>query len=323
MLDLLIRNIKWTVTIFILIISVVMLSATIIFVEKKYDVYYNIGLSVSTSVLATSIVQIIQLFTEQIEKFTNQRMFLTLFGCDEKINGNSIAIVVPAYELKPENLQISANTFKQKAQKLVSKSSINAAINNDVTAASYLVSAFSKLGLPVPQIKWDTEININDDSVKTYILIGLSNAVIQEKLDTNSTDKYFLIGSEDNSNGYLSKVIIKTGLFDNNNNLIDKRNWTGFTVTVDPQTAQSRSTANYALFAKCSINNRLFIVCGGATELSTFQIGTYISDSGWRRIYNELKQEKNTDITPRDAYAVVFQLSSTSISFERKCIKRK
>lgn len=299
-----------------------MLSVTIIFVEKKYEVYYNIGLSVSTSVLATSIVQIIQLFTELIEKFTNQRMFLELFGCDDKKNGHSsIAIVVPAYELKPEYLQANANTFKEKAQKLVSRSSIKAAINNDVTAASCLGSAFSKLGLPVPPIKSDTEININD-GVKTYILIGLSNYVIEEKLYKSSSDRYFSIDYKEDSNGYLSEVIIKTGSFDNNHRLTERRNWTPFTVPVNLPTAQSKDTTDYALFAKCSINKKLFIVCGGGTEGGTFEIGTYISDNGWRHIYNELKQEKNTDITPHDAYAVVFQLSKSSISIERKCIRR-
>ncbi|WP_017317352.1 hypothetical protein [Mastigocladopsis repens] len=326
MLDLLVRNIKFTVTISILIISSLILIVTIINVNQESSLY-NIGLSISTSGLATTLVLIIELLTESIEKRTNQRRFLKLFGCDDKTNGyGSIAIIVPAFDLSQTNSQQAGNSLKQQAQKLVWKFSTKAAIQNDVTAASYLVSAFSKLGLPVPQIKWDEEININDDDgVKTYILIGLSNNVIE--FVNQSTHKFFSINQNLDQNNNLSKIIIKGGLFDNYNQLIEEIRWTDYPVSLDPQTSRPKDGRDYALFAKFRIKKKVFIVCGGGSEWGTCDIGTYISDSGWRLIYTDLKQEKNAEIIHNEAFAVVFQLSrkqqSKSISIVHKCIKKR
>jgi hypothetical protein len=326
MQDLLARNIRFSVTIFLLIVSFLLLIITIIF-TKKNELLNIIGLSISTSGLATSLVQIIEQITEKIEKFSNQRRFLRLFGCDDTRNGNgSIAIIVPAFDLSQTNFQQTGNTLKQQAQKLVWKFSTNAAIKNDVTAASYLVSAFSKLGLPVPLIKWDEEINIDDDEIKTYILIGLSNEIIE--FVNKSTDRYFSISQKLDSNNNLSEILIKGGLFDNNNRLIEETRWTNYSVLLNSQSSIPKNNVDYALFAKFRINKKVFILCGGGTEWGTRDIGTHISSSGWRRVYSDLRIEKGSHITANEAFAVVFQLpinkqQSESISLVHKCIRRK
>lgn len=326
MQDLLARNIRLSITISLLIASSLLLIVTIIF-TKNNELLNVIGLSISTSGFATSLVQIIEQLTERIEKFSNQRRFLRLFGCDDKTNGDgSIAIIVPAFDLNPTNSQQTGNSLKQQAQKLVWKFSTNAAIKNDVTAASYFVSAFSKLGLPVPQIKWDEEININDDDgVKTYILIGLSNDVIE--FVNKSTDRYFSISQRTDVNNNLAEIIIKGGLFDNYNQLIDEARWTSYSVLLDSQTSIPKNSVDYALFAKFRINKKVFVICGGGTEWGTRDIGTHISGSGWRRIYSDLIIEKGAHLTAKEAFAVVFQLTinkqqSQSISIVQKCIKK-
>ncbi|MBE9053176.1 hypothetical protein IQ243_22675 [Nostocales cyanobacterium LEGE 11386] len=326
MQDLLARNIRFSVTISLLIASSLLLIITIIF-TKQNELLNIIGLSISTSGLATSLVQIIEQLTEKIEKFSNQRRFLRLFGCDEKTNGNgSIAIIVPAFDLSQTNLQQTGNTLKQQAQKLVWKFSTNAAIKNDVTAASYLVSAFSKLGLPVPLIKWDEEINIDDDEIKTYILIGLSNEIIE--FVNKSTDRYFSISQKLDNNNNLSEILIKGGFFDNNNRLIEETRWTNYSVLLNSQSSIPKNNVDYALFAKFRINKKVFILCGGGTEWGTRDIGTHISGSGWRRVYSDLRIEKGSHITANEAFAIVFQLpinkqQSESISLVHKCIRRK
>ncbi len=332
MLDLLSRNIRFSVTIFLLIAASLILTVTIstdksISIDKPKDLFHLIGLNISLSALATSFVQIIQQLTEKIENFSNQSRFLRLFGCDDKKNGDgSIAIIIPAFELNQNNSQQAGNTLKQQAQKLVWKFSSNAAIKNDVTAASYLVSAFSKLGLPVPQIKWDKEIKLNNDGIKTYILIGLSNNVIE--FINQSTEKYFSIEPNLDNNNNLSEILIKGGFFDNSKRLVDEKRWKHYPVSLDSQNARPKDDIDYALFAKFCINSKVFIICGGGTEWGTHDIAIHMSGSGWRSVYSDLTKEKGAHITANEAFAVVFQIpinkqSPESISIVHKCIRRK
>jgi hypothetical protein len=327
MLDLLSRNIRFTVTISLSLAASLLLIATIIF-TKQNDLLNVIGLSISTSGLATSFVQIIEQLTERIEKVSNQRRFLRLFGCDDKKNGDgSIAIIIPAFVLNQNNSQPASNTLKQQAQKLVWKFSSNAAIKNDVTAASYLVSTFSKLGLPVPQIKWDKEIKLNDDDgIRTYILIGLSNNVIE--FVNQSAERYFSIDQNLDNNKNLSEILIKCGFFDNSERLVDETRWIPNLVSLDSQTSLPKNDVDYALFAKFRIKSKIFIICGGGTEWGTRDIGIHMSGIGWRSVYSDLKKEKGTHITANEAFAVVFQIPinkqpSESISVVHKCIRRK
>ncbi|WP_414623829.1 hypothetical protein [Calothrix sp. CCY 0018] len=326
MLDLLARNTKFFITILVLIASTLLLIATILSKEylKFTEAFYTIGISISTSGLATSLVQIIELLTEGIEKRSNQRNFLRLFGCDDKING-SIAIIIPAFTLNQNNSSQANNTFKRQAQNIVWKYSSKAAIKNDVAAASYFVSTFSKLGLPVPQIKWDEEVKDDDnDGIKTYILIGLSNNVIE--FIKKSGDKYFLIDPNLDQDKNLSKVLIKAGFFDNSNELVDKTRWISHSVLLDSQTFRPNDDVDYALFAKFRINNKVFIVCGGGTEWGTHDIGLHMSRGGWKRAYSDLKIEKRNPITTDEPFAIVFQVPinrpSERISIVHKCIKR-
>ncbi|MDF5707930.1 MAG: hypothetical protein PUP90_09700 [Nostoc sp. S4] len=253
---------------------------------------------------------------------------MKLFGCDDKINGDSsIAIIIPAFVLNQNNSQQTSNTLKQEAQKLVWKFSSNAAIKNDVTAASYLVSAFSKLGLPIPQIKWDKEIKLNsDDGIKTYILIGLSNNVIE--FINQSREKYFSIEPNLDNNNNLSEILIKGGFFDTSKRLVDENRWRPYSVSLDSQNSRPKDDIDYALFAKFSINSKVFVICGGGTEWGTHDIGIHLSGSGWRSVYSDLTKEKGAHITANEAFAVIFQIpinkqSSESISIVHKCIKRK
>ncbi|MBD2604511.1 hypothetical protein H6G81_08195 [Scytonema hofmannii FACHB-248] len=327
MLDLLARNIQFSITIFLLIASLLVLIATIIITKgEQNNLLFLIGISISTSMLATSLVQIIELVTEKIEKRSNQRSFLRLFGCDDKTNGNgSIAIIIPAFVLNQNNSQQAGNTLKQQAQNLVWRLSSNAAIKNDVTAASSFVSAFSRLGLPVPQIKWDEEIKLNDDDgIKTYILIGLSNNVIQ--FVNQSTERYFSISQNLDKNNNLSEILIKAGFFDNYKQLVDETRWISNSVLLD-STSHPKNDVDYALFGKFRINSKVFVICGGGTEWGTHNIGIHMSDSGWRRVYYDLKREKGDHLTANEAFAVVFQVPinkpSERISIVHKCIRRK
>lgn len=320
------RNIQLSITTSVLIASFLLLISTIVF-SRPGNLLYLIGFSISTSLLATSLVQIIGQLTERIEKLSNQRRFLRLFGCDDKTNGyGSIAIIVPAFDLNRNSSQQTGKSLKQQAERLVSELNTKAAIKNDVNAASYLVSAFSKLGLPVPQIKWDEIPLNNDDGVKTYILIGLSNNLIESVKD--SMERYFSITQRVDQNNNLSEILIKTGFFDNSNRLVEEKRWISNSVFLDPNTSRPRENVDYALFAKFRIKNKVFIICGGGTEWGTHDIGIHISNSGWKRVYSDLRKEKGARIKADEEFAVVFQLpmnreQSESISIVHKCIRKK
>ncbi|MCC5608929.1 hypothetical protein LC612_19605 [Nostoc sp. CHAB 5834] len=327
MLDLLARNFRFYVTICVLIVSFFILIVTLVL--HPPGILYNIGLSISSSGFATSLVKLIELLAEILEKRSNQRTFLRLFGCDDKTNGDgSIAIIIPAFNLDENNSQQAGNTLKQQAQNIVWKHSSKAAIKNDVTAASYFVSTFSKLGLPVPQIMWDEEVKLDDnDGIKTYILIGLSNNVIEFVNHNQSDDKYFSIDQNLDQNKNLSEILIKAGFFDNSNRLVDETRWISNSVLLDSQTSRPTNDVDYALFTKFRVNNKVFILCGGGTEWGTHDIGLYISDRGWKSAYRDLKTEKGDRITAKEPFAIVFQIPinrpSERISIVHKCIKRQ
>lgn len=328
MLDLLARNFRFSVTICVLIVSFLILIATL-FILHPPEILYNIGLSISYSGFATSLVKLIEILAEILEKRSNQRSFLRLFGCDDKTNGDgSIAIIIPAFVLNQNNSQQAGNTFKQQAQNIVWKHSSKAAIKNDVTAASSFVSTFSELGLPVPQIMWDEEVKLDDnDGIKTYILIGLSNNVIEFVNHNQSDDKYFSIDQNLDQNNNLSEILIKAGFFDNSNRLVDETRWISNSVLLDSQTSRPTNDVDYALFTKFRVNNKVFILCGGGTEWGTHDIGLYISGRGWKSAYRDLKTEKGDRITAKEPFAIVFQIPinrpSERISIVHKCIKRQ
>lgn len=326
MWELLSKNIRFSVTLLLLAASIILLTTVFSFVNKE-TLLYIIGLSVASSGVSTTLVQIIAQITERAERFTNQRRFLKIFGCDKaSITNGSIAIVIPAFDLSHSISNQPSNSLKQQAQKLVSKASTKAAIKNDVAAASHIISAFSKLEIPIPQIKSDDEINFNfDDSdhISTYIMIGFSNNIIDFIRNTN--DKHFeVVPVIDNNN--LTAILIKIGSYDGAN-LLPEHRWTVDSIPLDPQTGDPVNDIDYALFAKFRIKNKIILICGAGTEFGTHDIGMYIGDGGWRQVYAELKKEKGKAITASEKFAVTFQVpigkrASEGISIAHKCIRK-
>jgi hypothetical protein len=325
MWSLLSRNIRFSVTLSLFVVSIVLL-ATIYSVANRDSVLYIIGISVSSSGISTTLVQIIAQITERIERLTSQRRFMKVFGCDRNsISNGSVAIVIPAFSVGNSPSNQPSHTLKYQAQQIVSKTSTKTALKNDVAAALHIISTFSKLGLPIPCIKWDEEINFNNDNdISTYILLGLSNNLLE--LIQNANEKHFVVTPTTDANNNLIKISIKLGSFDGAS-LFPEYRWTETSISLDPQTGFPVNDIDYALFAKFRVKHKILIICGAGTEFGTHDIGMYISENGWQQVYSELKKEKGGFITTTEAFAVTFQVpigrqASERISIIHRCIRR-
>jgi hypothetical protein len=316
------KNLRFSITLCLLLTSFLLL-ITIVSLEGKNRLFYIIGTSVSSTGISTTLVQIILLATEKAEGFTIQTRLLKVFGYNKNsIADGTIAIIIPAFNVGYSPLNQPSNKLKQDAGKILSRASTKAGIKNDVTAASHIMLAFSQVGLPIPQIRWDEEQNLNDRKIKTYILIGLSNELLGSIQNPHS--KYFKVIPESDNNDNLAKISIYLGSF-NNGRLLQEHRWTPDVVNLNSETGEPTDGIDIGLFAKFEMDNRCFVVCGAGTETGTHEIAKYISGSGWSQVCAELEKEKGTSISPTEGFAVTFQIPTSrreEISIVRKCIKK-
>jgi hypothetical protein len=321
-------SIRGRILIISLLISVTILILTVTFTNAKDtgSWQYTVGLSLSSSGVAATTVEIIIQATAKIDRSFKKRKFLKIFSYsdeDDKTD-ESIVIVIPAFEMKKigsGNPSISNNALKSKAIENLSRSDTKAAIKNDIVTSASLLALFASLKLPTPQISWDEEvINFNDNQRKTYILIGLSNSQIDELVKINSSiqGQYFSVDTSKENNGFNSFSIKCGRFFDNLNTLRPATDWISY--------PNSSKNVDYAVFAKFKFNNKTLIVCGGTTEIGTRNIGLYISNH-WERIYSKLEDEKGSELTPEDSFAVVVEVPANeqlqNFGIERVCIKKK
>ena len=326
------RNVRLSTTIAFFLVSATLLTITVSFFAEA-SVIYVVGISTASSGLAATLIELVSQITERIERISNQRRFLRLFGCNEKAyRNNTTAIVIPAFNLNASSNKENKNSkMKRAAETVLPHFNTRAAIRNDVKAASYIVSAFSRLGLPIPEIKWDEDIDLErEQTIQNYILLGLSNTWLD--LLEGSDEKYFSVSrSSENVSNFLD-INIKIGLFDRGNRLLTEDRWIKSSVSLNSETHLPDNAYDYALFAKLRRNGKNIVICGGCTEFSTRDVGIYIS-SDWRRIYTDLRNEKGNTLDANEGFAIAFQFPfstqltgdgqrAENVSVANKCIKK-
>jgi hypothetical protein len=271
--------------------------------NETYKWPFRAGIAISSSIVTAILLKVIDQTIQKIDQSGKKRRFLRIFSCieDLSISEESIAIVIPAFSIRnirAENHDQIGNSLKMRAlENLSSATNTKAAIKNDVVAGIYIASIFSELNLPTPQITWDEEVRIvNDDTKKTYILIGLSNSLI-DTLNTSSISegtKLFSINSERIND--LNSFFIKCGMFYDAQHPQDVDDWTRY-----PSSSQD---SEYAIFAKFNYGKKTIIICGGTTEESTNSIGRYINRN-WEKIYRTIEHEKRDESKPKDSFAII------------------
>lgn len=254
------------------------------------------------------------------QDFIKERFLATFSNSNitEK-TGNSIIVSLPAYNM--ENLSIDKreiNTLKQKATYNLSRLDTKTVNFNDASAFLFIMSLFQKNLLPMPQkLMGDEEkIDFNDKKKETYILIGLSNNLVDLN-DKSIPGKYFYIDTIEEKNKYL--FFINLGRFNDSSKLLASDRWDTYGKTKDDK-------YDFGLFAKFEFGSKKIIVCGGTTETATSKLASYVYEK-WENIYYELKTRKERKLDPNDSFAVVIKIPKNGQARDEfviapPCIKR-
>ncbi|HLO88798.1 MAG TPA: hypothetical protein VK203_27840 [Nostocaceae cyanobacterium] len=297
------------VLIICLVASITIVVLTASFVKEAW--LNTVGLSVSSSGVAATLVEIMVQITAKLEQSLKKRKFLTIFGCSNEHNriDESTTIIIPAFDIKrldAHSLTVNGDELKLRATENLSRTDTKAAIKNDILAGSFITSMFAKVGLHTPGISWDEEnIDYSNNRKETYILIGLSNRQLDVLRNENTLGKYFSVETIKEIDGSNSFVIRLKRVNDYSSQLPDDQY-----PNLSPS-LNSPSNLEYAVFAKFTCGSKTIIVCGGTTEAATNNIAQYIHNY-WERIYSEIKDKKETPLLPFDPFAVIVQTSSGS-----------
>lgn len=338
-------TIRSKVLIIILSISIALLIISFA-ASKRYKNLSVIGFGVASSSIAAVVIESTNYVTEKAERLFNRRKFLRFLGYGNEAIGN-IRIILSSYEIGPYDSSSNDdhNDLKNRAAKSL-PSETTGAIKNDVTAASYLISLFSKFEIPV-EIQWDREFDNEQEFDKEqekaniYIFVGLSNDILSdfnkepeqgEKRDQQHNKMHFSVQIRENTSqdSDTYENIIKYGSFDNDNNLSPRKIW---------QSEKVRWSYSQGLIdeydcvvvSKIQHKGHTLFFFGGTTEYGTHRAASFILNS-WTLIYSKLESEKNGVLEPKDAFTVILQMPMTVKNrhitstkpeiFIKKCIKK-
>jgi hypothetical protein len=315
-------SIRAKVLIGILSVSIALMIIAVITNNSKSDNSWerNFLFSISSSSIAAVVIEAIDQITQKAEVLLNKRRFSRLFSYNDFSN-QKIAIVNSAFDLsryRHSSGYTDTRNLKRSAFEDLSRLSTKAAVKDDVIAASRIVLAFSKVALPIPVIEWDEDIIDSQSGVintgktndiKTYILIGLSNEIVNNLNVKRIRGKYFSIfRRQDDSSPDISINNIRCGYFDGRNNLVEENQWIDHSLSWDFRPNSTRNNDyDYSLFAKFFLEGKPFIICGGTTEIGTRYIGEYV-EQYWSQIYTQLEREKGSELNSYDSFAVIIKI---------------
>lgn len=278
------------------------------------------------TVLTASLVELSVTTSENYLKESDRRYFRQLFSCDFNTD-ESVAIVLPAFDIeKPtetenafrENIDTSEEII-QSTKKELAEAGSKTAQWEDVITASNIALAFSRFELPVPKIiRHDEAIeHLYDENsnIKTFISIGLLTNKLT--LDINKREKeerYFKIKKEE---GLISKITIKLGIFDNNNNLMDEDYWESYDSKWDTSQFKPDGEEEHMLLAKTKTyikkKEKTVIILGGCMRTGTEIGGKFIvenlinsSNSSWEKTMKNFFAQPSTKYLNESQFAVVY-----------------
>ncbi|WP_045054959.1 hypothetical protein [Aliterella atlantica] len=257
---------------------------------------------------------------------SKQQRLLTLTGYKnkEEIDDNIPQVVVPAYfmtkteikqHLKIDNFPIKAIETKQAAMNNIAKKRDNSTclviVENDGVASYYILSLFEHYNLPLPKPADDIETIIYQDRGEgTIIILGFSNLKILTWIrDKKLKGKCFNIDFyRANNRSEYEPFYFEISSRYTNIDLAQKE-------VVTYREGQDKNH-EYALIAKCELNNRKIILLAGLAEDATRKLGWYFRHH-WEYIYEELQNKKRIRLSSDDTFAVVIRISNNEVSDDK------
>lgn len=288
-----------------------------------------VAVGISSSAVAAALFELFHKINEELGKENNQRQLRQFFSCpdaDPDLIPETVAIVLPARSLRDLIVDGSSgqagddqseDPWIVAAQKDLSNLKSPAAMGVDLIAALALTSAFSKSGLPIPEVIFDNQIidnmNPNEDSeefkkFKTFISIGLfSNRLTcwlnrEEMLSEDRRQRYFKLvkrNLECYDNQPLERAVefeIKQGEFCRDEGLpwyLSPQSII-YTVPMDLINNCPVNGVDYGIFSKIKSSkpNKTFIVLGATGESGTENFGKYVSQK-WEAILEKVLEKAN------------------------------
>ncbi|MGB3298211.1 MAG: hypothetical protein WBA76_08065 [Phormidesmis sp.] len=310
-----------------------------------------------SSMTAAAFAEYIFQVATKIELLINKRRFSRLFSCSHTSDCTAL-VVLPEFNTQKThqedlpNKSVTDLSSGIEAKKFtlrdLSRREYNVAMEVDVQALSYLTSAFSKIGLQIPQMDWDERILerssstvntnvmniIRQEYPETYILIGLySNAIVNEYTNSDVLDNtalpvhpFFYISREDN--GAERTVInkLRWAYFLARQPLQQPfpDGWNDRSVTWLMDESKIDDGYDYGLFGKFFYDQKAFIACGATTELGTNNLSKHIAEK-WEEAYLTLMNEKGAELAITDPFVVVYKIpvagQSENITLFDWCIR--
>ena len=329
-------GVRSKVIIFILLLSFVGMVIALDTNIKLEKLPKDFLLSFSSSAISAAVIEGIDQITQKTEKVLNKIKFLRLFSCFEDINGVPI-IINSAFDLNlnlHESGNIDYSDLKQNASKDLSRVSTKAAVKSDVIASSNLASAFSEIKVSTPDIEWDEDIDWDNEIAhagvkkKSYILVGLSSSIVDIINRKSIQGRYFSIQrSPIDDDPDVSCNSIKCAIFNERNEMLEEHSWLDYNITWDFKETRKINVneRDIAIFAKVCWNHKIFLVCGGTTDLGTECVSNYVKKR-WKYIYSELEKEKGHVLNYNDSFTIIFSIPFNGMleeaSIVKTCIKR-
>ena len=302
-----------------------------------------------SSMTAAAFAEYIFQVATKIELLLNKRRFSRLFSCSHTSDSTAWVILPEFNTQKSQQEELSDQTVTDlssgiEAKKFtlrdLSRREYNVAMEVDVQALSYITSAFSKIGLQIPQMDWDERIlersdnAVRQEHLETYILIGLySNAIVNEYTNSDvlantalPVHPFFYISREDNSADRTVVNKLRWAYFSARQPLQQPfpNGWNDRSVTWLMDESKIDDGYDYGLFGKFFYDQKAFIACGATTELGTNNLLKHIAEK-WEEAYLTLMTEKGLELSITDPFVVVYKIpvagQSENITLFDWCIR--
>ena len=276
-----------------------------------------------------------------------------LFECNYATD-ESVAIVIASPS--KDHIQLESATQQDSAilqdenetyRKLIIKRLIRfGELTFDIVAMSYIISAFSKAGLPVPQIMTDSEaleeLNKKEKSkIKAFIAVGLftNSLTLHVNRRENMEESWQTEGArlfevetkvqyhrepDEASFAKLKIKIARLRKYPSHLELLDSEQWDRYPLSWNFDKHQPTSDQDFGLFAKFPYrDSQAVFVVGAMTKKGSQRLGKFFSESWREEIYPCVQVFKKEGNLPKNPFAMVFSVplkgEKSKIELEKSC----
>lgn len=300
------------------LVSLLMCAVAFVFYGGQLQVPY---VNIVAAVLTAGLVRISERLNQLYQLGRTRLRFREFFGFTD--TGTKVAIVLASYSIAKTEVRRHAMKLWGVTEDAVESFKVgedHTATQEDISAASALISTFGALGFQAPSVIWDTEavesLNNSDEEYTTYIAIGLYSSKLVRFLNTVQgigIQPYFQIGVELPPAGQKIERLRHAWRLWVANYTKDKTiitghanfaAWTGYQYRSNVSQSLDR---DYGLITRVQLTRgRNIFVIGAMDGTGTYELGKYLRDR-WKDIYEWRDPTTNLQVG-RYPFAIVLDV---------------